>query len=440
MIQGDPESPPDDSTFLMLAAAFAALSVATALCRYGLDSLSKTRVLQDADEARRPRLERWLDALDRTTAGALVLWTASDAAFVLLLHAGLVGTLGLGRWAGMLTTAVVASLVLVAITRTMPRLIAERDVDGPVLKVLPILHVIGLLLSPLSLPALGIRRGLERMLGSAGGETATESFTDELIATVAEGEREGVVDEDEADMIENVVEMRECDVSEIMTPRTDIDWVDSSASVFEALRLASEARHSRVPVGEEDSDHIVGVFYVRDVIDKLVDIETLKDLPVKQICRKPVYVPETKNISDMLREFRSNKIHMAIVLDEYGGTAGLVTIEDILEEIVGEIDDEYDTDEGQPVLEKINDDRAQVDARIYIEDLNEALDVHLPEDEDFDTVGGFVFSHLGRVPQRGERFAWEGLDVQVLDADERRVKLLEVNVLERVNGNAKPRA
>ena len=437
MIQGDPESPPDDSTFLMLAAAFAALSVATALCRYGLDTVSKVRLLQDAGDSRRVRAQQFMEALDRTKFGLLVLLTASDSAFVLLLHTGLVGSFGLGLWGGLAVTGVTAAVFLVAFTRTLPQIVAEKDLYRPIIRALPVLHTVGIVLSPLSLPALGIKRGLQRLLGLENGAPVNESFTDELIATVAEGEREGAVDEDEADMIENVVEMRECEVSEIMTPRTDIDWIESSASVFEALQCASETRHSRVPVGEEDSDHIVGVFYVRDVVDKLVDIEMLKDLSVKQIYRKPVYVPENKNVSDMLREFRANKIHMAIVLDEYGGTAGLVTIEDVLEEIVGEIDDEYDTDERQPVLDKMGPDRAQVDARIYIEDLNEALDVHLPEDKDFDTVGGFVFSHLGRVPQRGERFDWEGLDVQVLDADDRRVKLLEFNVLERDNGNGK---
>lgn len=432
MTQGEPESPSDDSTYLFLAAILAILSVAAALLRYGLDTVSKPRLLQGADDAGRARMERYVTALDRTRVGVLLLWTASDAAFVLCLFRVVTPLFGVSHeLLGIAISTVVAALLLVIFGRILPRVFASKGLDGPVRRALPALHALGLLLIPFTVPLLGLKRGLDRTLGLDGSAPMNGTFADELIATVAEGEREGSVGEDEADMIENVVDMREVEVSEIMTPRTDMAWVASTSNVFEALRYASEAKHSRIPVGEDDSDHIVGIFYVRDLVDKLVDIETLKHLPVKQVCRKPFYVPESKNVSDMLREFKQNKVHMAIVLDEYGGTSGLITIEDVLEEIVGEIDDEYDTDEEQPVLDKMSPDRAQVDARVYIDDLNEALDVQLPDDGDFDTVGGFVFSHLGRVPQRGERFAWEGLDIQVLDADDRRVKLLEVNVLER---------
>ncbi|MFG0316773.1 MAG: hemolysin family protein [Planctomycetota bacterium JB042] len=432
MNQGEPEPPSDGSTQVMLAAAFAALSVATALLRYGLDTVSKSRLLHGEDETGRARMERYVEALDRTRIGVLLLWTASDAGFVLALFRLVAPILGPERFGLALgITAAVAAVLLVTFGRILPRVFAARGLDAPVRRALPVLHGVGLALSPVTVPLLGVKRLLDRMLHLESGAPVNGTFADEIIATVAEGEREGSVGEDEADIIENVVDMREVEVSEIMTPRTDMSWVASTASVFEALRYASEEKHSRIPVGEDDSDHIVGVFYVRDVVDKLVDIETIKHLPVKQVCRKPFYVPESKNVSDMLREFKENKIHMAIVLDEYGGTSGLITIEDVLEEIVGEIDDEYDSDEETPVLDKLGPDRAQVDARIYIEDLNDALEIHLPDDADFDTVGGFVFSHLGRVPQRGERFAWENLDIQVLDADDRRVKLLEVNVLER---------
>src|SRR5690606_12571550 len=337
----------------------------------------------------------------------------------------------------LLVTAAVAAVLLVTFGRLLPRVFAAKGFDGPVRRALPAAHYLGLVLSPVTVPILGFKRLLDRAIGLDRTAPVNGTFADEIIATVAEGEREGSVGEDEADIIENVVDMREVEVSEIMTPRTEMSWIPSTSSVFEALRFAAEEKHSRIPVGEDDSDHIVRVFYVRDVVDKLVDIEMIKHLPVKQVCRRPFNVPETKNVSDMLREFKANKIHMAIVLDEYGGTSGLITIEDVLEEIVGEIDDEYDTDEEAPVLDKLGPDRAQVDARIYIEDLNDALDVSLPDDQDFDTVGGFVFSHLGRVPQRGESFTWENLEIQVLDADDRRVKLLEVNVLERPASNGR---
>jgi putative hemolysin len=184
-------------------------------------------------------------------------------------------------------------------------------------------------------------------------------------------------------------------------------------------------------VCEGDADHVIGVFYVRDVLARLSENNDLKQIPVRDLCRKAYFVPESKKVGSLLSEFRENQVHIAIVLDEYGGTAGLVTLEDVVEEIVGEIVDEYDEPEGEPELTVIDHDHAKVDARAHIWEVNEALEVELPESEDFDTVGGFVFSTLGRVPRAGETITHDNVEIKVLEADERRIKQLEVRVLSR---------
>ncbi|MHC4996108.1 MAG: hemolysin family protein [Planctomycetota bacterium] len=247
----------------------------------------------------------------------------------------------------------------------------------------------------------------------------------DILDAVSEGEKSGLVDEAQADMIEAVVEFDTVTVDEIMTPRTDVEGLRVSSSLEEVKRFITEVGHSRVPVYETDLDHIVGVLYVKDLVP-LLGLNDLHDFDLKALVREARFVPESKGLRELMTEFKASKVHMALVLDEYGGTAGLVTIEDIIEEVFGEIHDEFEEAEVDPAIRAVSADEFDVDGRVRIDDVNDELHLTLPEDEDYDTIGGFVFSTLGHIPVVGEAFEYESLTVKVIDAEKTRVNRVRI--------------
>jgi CBS domain containing-hemolysin-like protein len=268
-----------------------------------------------------------------------------------------------------------------------------------------------------------------RRLSGAVADGANESAKAEILQAASEGVAEGAVGAEEVDMIESVMEFGDTRAAEIMTPRTELFAIPADMPWAKAAEQIVAAGHSRVPVYERDMDNIIGVLYAKDLL-RLVGQD--KDVPLREIIRKPFFVPETKPLDDLLRDFKRLKVHMAIILDEYGGTAGICTVDDLLEQIVGKISDEYDRDEPDE-MKLISDTAAEIDSRMYVDDLNDALGLELPEDEDYDTVAGFVFSELGYIPQVGEKLDAHGARFSVLAADERRIIRLRV---ERIPGPA----
>jgi len=234
---------------------------------------------------------------------------------------------------------------------------------------------------------------------------------------------EGVVDEEEQEMIESVLELDETIADEIMTPRTDIVAVEVNADLQTVLDTINTAGHTRVPVYEENIDKIIGLVYAKDLLTEIG--KDPADFKLRDKMRDVYFVPETKPLRALLHEFQNQKLHIAVVLDEYGGTAGIVTLEDILEELVGEITDEYEETPAEPV-KKIDSNTIEADARTYIDDLNDEFELGLPEDEDYDTVGGFVFSHLGYIPKSGESFDYENLKFTIASAEARRIKRIKI--------------
>lgn len=258
-----------------------------------------------------------------------------------------------------------------------------------------------------------------------------EAAKAEILHAASEGRAEGAVDAEEVEMIESIIEFGDRQVDEIMTPRTEIFAVPAEMGWKEACRRIVAAGHTRVPVYEGDLDNIIGVLYAKDLLGLL---EAQEPAALRQLMRKCYFVPETMLLGDLLREFKRRKVHIAVVLDEYGGTAGLATIEDVLEEIVGDIADEYDQPE-PPQLKVIDERTVEVDARIRVDEVNDEMGLELPEDEDYDTAAGLVFSELGYVPAVGEKLETRGARFTVLAADERRIIRLRVEKL-RPDGQA----
>jgi putative hemolysin len=290
-------------------------------------------------------------------------------------------------------------------------------------------------------PFRGIAAVVDEVVRRLSGQTdkdGAEAIQDELLSVVEEAKEEGKFDEAEKEMIEAVVEFRNRTVAQVMTPRTEIEALELTNDLGRVTATVRDIGHSRIPVYEESLDHIVGVFYVKDLMKWLAGEARSghgKGFDLKSLLRPALFVPETKTIRELLPELLKKRVHIAMVADEYGGTAGLVTIEDIVEEVFGDIQDEYE--EPTPLSAEVKVDAgaktAEIDARAYIVDVNteiKPLGVELPESEDYDTVGGFVTVTLGRIPAAGESFANGRLLVTVLGAEPTRVTRVKVQVSE----------
>jgi magnesium and cobalt transporter len=248
---------------------------------------------------------------------------------------------------------------------------------------------------------------------------------EEIQNLIEEGEQEGVIGSDEHAMIDAVLDMDDTRVREIMVPRTDMVALEKATDTEVVLETIIAAGHSRIPVYEGDVDHIVGILYAKDLLREWG--KPPQEVSLETLLRKAYFIPETKSISDLLTEFKLRRVHMAVAVDEYGGTSGLITIEDILEEIVGEIQDEFDTGSVEEEFTRTDDGQYLYDARTHIEDVEEQLGVELPRG-DYDTLGGFISHLLGHVPRRGEETGYGSLMFTVVDADARKVSRIKVDV------------
>ncbi len=247
---------------------------------------------------------------------------------------------------------------------------------------------------------------------------------DQLVALLHSAFERQLLDGDALAMIEGVLQVSEMQVRDVMIPRSQMDMIDVAESPATFIPFVIETAHSRFPVFEDNKDNVIGVLLAKD----LLRFYAGEDFNVRDMLRPAVFIPESKRLNVLLKEFRANRNHIAIVVDEYGGVAGLVTIEDVLEQIVGEIEDEFDFDETEDNILPDKSGRFRVKAVTEIADFNKAFSANF-SDEEFDTVGGLVVNRFGRVPKRGESVALEGFSFQVLRADSRKVHSLMVEKL-----------
>ncbi len=292
-----------------------------------------------------------------------------------------------------------------------------------------LLRFISRVLTPFVLAAQFVDGLAHRLAGRQREPVTEESIEEEILAIVSQGQREGLLEADAREMIEGVMELSEVDVAHIMTPRTDMVYIPVTMTVREAAEFIANANHTRFPVFDQTRDDIVGILYTKDLLPELIKPHE-EQRPLRKILRKPFFVPETKRVDDLLEEFQRTRNHLAVALDEYGGVAGLVSIEDVLEEIVGEIVDEYDEDlvEG---IRRTDDTIAEALARVHIDEVNDSLGLQLPDDGDFDTIGGFVFSEMGRIPNAGDVVVHENVRITVLDVTRRRIERVKIEVLDQ---------
>jgi len=251
----------------------------------------------------------------------------------------------------------------------------------------------------------------------------SEDLTEEIHDLMNEGQAKGLISGEESHMVQGVLDLKETEAHSIMIPRTEVSSASMNATLGEVIELVSECGHTRIPIYQDSIDEIIGTLHAKDLL-KLWGKAPESKIP-KDIIRRPYFVPRNQKVSELLKDLKREKTHLAIVTDEYGGTAGIITIEDILEEIVGEIMDEHDDE--PPLLTVLDDKLILVDARLEVEKLEEHLGRELPEGE-YESVGGFVISILGRIPKAGERVDYEDLEMTIKSADARRIDKILITV------------
>ncbi|HEX4055292.1 MAG TPA: hemolysin family protein [Tepidisphaeraceae bacterium] len=322
-------------------------------------------------------------------------------------------------------TIVVAGVIAVFLAVTIPHAAARYAAAELVGFFAPVLHVLRLVFSPLTKLMHGTDDFVRRALGASEDETEAQ-IDNEILSAVEEGEKEGFVDEQEREIIESVIEFRDTTAGHIMTPRQDIAALPIHATLEQVKNCIEQSRHSRIPVYEQNLDHIAGILHARDLIKLLGQANP--QFSIGPIMRPAIYVPETKPLSNLLSDFRHQKVQVAVVLDEYGSTAGIVTLEDVLEELVGEISDEHENDE-PAMLKKIDERTIDADARIRIEDVNRLVGLNLPEDAGYETLAGFLSTSLARIPDAGTVYEHDKVRYTVLDAEPQRINRVKIEFL-----------
>jgi putative hemolysin len=323
-----------------------------------------------------------------------------------------------GAIALLIVTALL-SFVTIVFGELVPKTLALAHPERFAIVLAGPVDLVGRVLNPIVWLLTRVTNSVNRLLG-VNDVVQNQISTEELKLLVERGGEQGILEAEEEQMINAVIELGRRRVHEVMVPRIAIAAIPASATFGEAIETIIEHGHSRIPVYEDSVDEILGILYAKDLLPILRDSAGPRP-DLRALLRTPVYIPESMTVDDLLHEFQRRKVHIAIVLDEYGGTAGLVTIEDLLEEIVGEIQDEYDTEE--PMVVRLSDDEARVDGRASVDDLAELFDTNLglDDEDEYDTVGGLIYHRIGGVPSPGDRVEVDGLILTVETTDGRRV-------------------
>ena len=419
------------NTWIIVAATAVAAgcSLLFSTLTYALRDFSRARLADQLEKSGKgeylqPTLDHANDLIFVTAVGRLI-------SNVLVLIGVLRSFHGSGYGIGVqyLFSVVITLLITLFCSVAIPHAISRHAGEKAIAMFVGMLHGLRTLLTPITQLMTWTDALVQKVTTSTNGtaeEDLEEEIEQDILSAVEEGTKEGVVDEEERQMIQSVIEFHDTQVGQIMTPRPEIFGLDVNSTLETVKAKIAESGHSRIPVYEGTLDHVIGILYARDLIKHLG--EPLKEFDVRKMMRPPFFVPETKPLRDLLNDFRLQKVHIAIVLDEYGGTAGLVTIEDIFEELVGDISDEHEPTE-PAMLVRQGENTAEADARIYISELNRILGLNLPEDAGYDTLGGFVSTTLGKIPPPGTTFEHAGAKFTILDAEPQKVNRVKIELL-----------
>lgn len=350
--------------------------------------------------------------------------TASVAA---ILTIRICAKLNLNKEIGMLIDVIVVTMVILILSEIVPKVVAVRNPATFARSTSALLIIVFYVFYPVAYVLSHFTRFLQAKMGFS--EEKTYLSEGELKTLVEVGEEHGTLQKDEREMIHSIFEFGETTVKEIMIPRTDMACINITSPLSEVMKLVKTKLHSRIPVYQERIDHIVGILYVKDLLPYLSK-RPRERFSLAKLVRDPYFVPEQKKIDELLREFQRERIHMALVVDEYGGIAGLVTLEDVIEEIVGEIQDEYDRE--APLYKKVDENTYLVDGRMTVEEINENLNFDLPIEEQVETISGFILNILGSLPKEKEKVEFN--QYQFVVERIRKNRILKVRIEKKKSG------
>ncbi len=381
-------------------------------------SRAKVRKLAKEGDPRAIVLEKLLHMPNRVIITILIgnnLVNILAASIATSIAIQVFGSTGVGIATGAVT------LVVLLFGEITPKSYSATNAERVALLVAKPIYLLMKLLTPV---VAVLSRFAKFVVSTFGGEVRLGPFIteEELKMLVEVGEELGAIEKEEKEMISGIFEFDKMDVRDIMVPRIDMKCIEANSSIEDAKKLILETGHSRIPVYEGSVDNIIGILYAKDLLRFLNSGE--KPETLHSILRPAYFVPESKKLNELLSEFQRLKVQIAIVVDEYGGTAGMVTLEDVLEEIVGEIEDEYDVGEAEE-FRMVDENQAVVDARMSIHDVNERLSLSLPEDR-VDTIGGLLFNMLGRIPVQGDEVEVDGVVLRVESMRGRRIMKVRV--------------
>ena len=400
------------TVLLMFSAFFSGSETAFVSCRK-----SRIRHLMEGGNKKAGLIHKMMEEPDKVVAAIVIgnnIVNIASSAIATSIAIDIFGNEGIGVAIGVMT------FLILMVGEITPKGFAVKNAERLILAFARPLYYVTKVLSPIATGMTAITKGFIRLSG--GRLDRNPFFTEEefkMLLTMAE--EEGTLEEEERERIYNVFEFSDTVAREVMTPRTDMMCLDIESSLEEARQIVVKTGFSRIPVYEENVDHIVGILYAKDLLQHSNNKHELKDM-----LREPYFIPETKKIDELLKEMQKSKIHLAIAVDEYGGTAGIVTIEDLLEEIVGEIFDEYD--KMNIPIRRLDDDTLIIDGMVPIDEINTLLGVRIPEDG-FETIGGFMLDQFGRIPQEGERISFDGVNFIVFKTDNVRIMKVKARIL-----------
>ncbi len=429
-----------DLRWLIPAICLLVAGVYASLCRRVLDVFSRKKLFTEAPKDRHGELARYLDHRDE--------YLSSLRSLDLLLRLGLVLTLTFGRvladpraWFAVgdaadadvvtspFSTQALAALrltvevlvIFVIFLEVLPWILSRVRPESWVLRMLRTIDLVYRVSSPFRRAFQGVVRVGVAVVGGKMDTPSVDALEEEILSVAEEGERDGLLASRDIDMIESIISFGGKTVSEVLTPRTEMVCLDVDDPFEENVKLAAACGHSRIPVYQGSKDNIVGILYVKDLLH-----DAAVDLP--KLVREPHYVSPDENIGELLQKFKTQRFHIAIVRDAQGGTTGLITIEDIVEEIVGDIIDEHDVVAGES-LTRVAPNVVEVDAALHVDDLNEQLGIDLPEDDTYETIGGLVFAQMGRIPTVGEvHKLGSSVRLLVTAADKTRIRRLRIEL------------
>ena len=403
------------------------------LVEFSLLRLKRTKIKELIEsESEEDWLDFWLKRAERFWLTSFVIGSIARLTAAITLFALIQKWWNFETWLLALISIAIASVFILILTEILPRAIGRAYGERCARSVLLPMQALSVAAWLITIPFMALIKMFSRFFNVRDSLNPVADFEDDIIDILQASDKSTELEEDEKELISSVVEFTDTIAREVMVPRVDIIAVDNTASLRNIHKKIIETGHSRIPIYQGTIDNIVGVFYAKDLLN-FIDCHDLDERLAVDEMHEPIFVPETKNVNDLLQEFQQKKMNVAIVVDEYGGTAGLITIKDLLEEIVGEMQDEDDREE--VLFTHMPDGAYLIDAKMPIDEISDELSISIPESSEYETIGGYIYTTLGKIPHKDEVFQRNGVLIKVVEVNDRKIYKVMLKITDDKNEN-----